>query len=172
MMNRCRSNPRPQIACLLILLLLWWPLAPTSRQIGAGGPPDPQQRLFLEMKALAKEYEAQMRAHHQALQKRRTALKKAIAAADDRLGLLAGAALTQQEHATLVDQLQQLRALTAAIEANQGQLGAEMTILRGRSDELDKEAMIANYEAALAVQAQRLQLVDDARALVDALAAA
>ncbi|MBP7403034.1 MAG: hypothetical protein KBA30_10505 [Clostridia bacterium] len=129
-----------------------------------------EQDLFLAMKAAAKPFQAVMRENSQTFTALREQLVADVETARIRIEEFLSTAITADQLALIESQLSSLRDLNDRIEADVGDLGAEMTILRGRNTDLDMDGMIAAYEAAIQIQNGRIALAEEAIALVNAIA--
>lgn len=144
---------------------------PTVIPSASGVGPSSEQQLFLEMKATAKPFQAEMRLNSQTLEQLRQTLTSEVAALRVRIIGLQEISVTKAESNQLAEQLATLKALTAEIQANVGILGQEMTLLKRFIKDLDLEGMILSYEDAIEVQNQRIDMVEDALDLVREIAA-
>ena len=132
--------------------------------------PDPDKALWLEMKAAAKPYQAEMRALDNSMKALSSELSTETEAARIRIKNMLSASITQQQLTHVNDQLAQLKRVVKAADADVGRLSQEMTALLGRKSDLDMNGMIACFEDAIAIQKDRLTLLSEAVELVKAIA--
>lgn len=81
------------------------------------------------------------------------------AAARKRVEILLSAALTETDLLQLQAKIAELKEIVVAVRADQGSLGQEMTLLRGRKADLDLTGMKQSFDAAIAIQDKRIDLV-------------
>ena len=144
---------------------------PTVIPSASGVGPSSEQQLFLEMKATAKPFQAEMRLNKQTLEQLQQTLTSEVAALRVRIEGLQEISVTKAESTQLSSHLATLKELTTKIQDNAGILGQEMTLLRGFTEDLDLDGMILSYEDAIEVQNQRIEMVTDALDLVREIAA-